>query len=75
MGAEHQELAQESSQVSVVGRGCCVLQVAVGTSTARKRPFCCKRRESHVPEIKRGKKPEKNQSTPLTRDDDGLLFA
>jgi hypothetical protein len=74
--AEHQGLAQESSQLSavVVGRVCCVLQVAVGTLRARKRPFCCKLKATHVREIKRGKKPKKNQSTPLTRDDDGLFF-
>jgi hypothetical protein len=75
--AEPQGLAQKSSQLSavVVGRVCCVLQVAVGTLTARKRSFCCTLMETHVPEIKRGKKPKKNQSTPLTRDDDGLFFA
>jgi hypothetical protein len=69
-------LAQESSQFSavVVGRVCCVLQVAVGTLRARKRPFCCKLKATHLPEIKRGKKPKKNQSTPLTRDDDELFF-
>ena len=47
----------------------------MGTLTARKRPFCCKLKGTHVPEIKRGKEPKKNQSSPLTRDDDGLFFA